>query len=340
MDTLKETLENFPKQFEWQPEIANADRSDKPRRQRDRSSDQSIGEEKIIVLGMGGSHLAADVLKTWAPYAERLIIHSDYGLPVLSESDLKSSLVVAVSHSGNTEEVLDGFNLAQKKGLLVAAVSCGGQLIETAQKNSRPYVPLPDAKVQPRLALGFHFRAILKLMGEEKMLNETKELAGTLKVGDFEKLGQELAEKIKDKIPVIYSSARKSAVAQIWKVKFNETAKIPAFFNTIPESNHNEMIGFTGSSLAKEIAERFFFMFLEDSYDQPQNQKRITATAEIYRDKGFDVETIKLSGLNHWHKIFSALVLADWISFYLAESYGIDPEKVPLVEEFKKQIAS
>ena len=322
---FEQTLENFPKQFEWQPEIDNAEKL--------------TPKEKIIVLGMGGSHLAADVLKTWVPYAERLTIHSDYGLPALSESDLKQSLVIAVSHSGNTEEIIDGFNAAQEKGLAVAAVSRGGKLIELAKGNSAPYVLLPDSNIQPRLALGFHFRAILKIMGEEKTLNETSDLANTLKPNEFENEGRRLAEKIKGRIPVVYSSAPKYPVAQIWKVKLNETAKIPAFANAVPELNHNEMAGFDVSTANRELSEKFSFVILEDKYDHPKNQQRLAALAEILEARGLDAERIHLQGQNHWHKIFSALMLADWTSYHLAELYGVDPEDVPLVEDFKNRLA-
>lgn len=319
---FKDNINNFPKQFGWQPEIENADKLE--------------AKEKIIILGMGGSHLAADILRTWTPYAEKVNVHSDYGLPPFTENDLKKSSVVAVSHSGNTEEILNGFNEAVKKNLAVAAVAAGGKLIETAQKNSGPYIILPDSNIPPRLATGYHFRAILKIIGEEKILAETKELEETLKPEETESYGHELAQKLRGRIPVIYSSAKKFPVAQIWKIKLNETAKVPAFCNSLPELNHNEMIGFNNSPETKELSQKFTFIFLEDIYDYPQNQKRMLATAELYRKKGLAAETVKLSGQNHWHKTFSALLLADWITLYLAEYYHHDPESVPLVEEFKK----
>ena len=318
-------LLNFPKQFEWQPEVINAQKL--------------TPKERVVVLGMGGSHLAADILKTWAPYAEKLTIHSDYGLPLLPEVDLNKSLIIAVSHSGNTEEVLDSLKLAQENGLATAIITLGGQLIEFAQKNSLPYITIPDSAVQPRFALGFHFRAILKIMGEDGVLSETSELARTLESKKNENEGQILAQKIKGRVPVIYSSTRKSAVASIWKIKLNETAKTPAFYNVIPEANHNELAGFADSAMAKELTGKFFFIFLEDSYDEPQNQKRIMAMADLYQSVGFSVEKIKMAGLNHWHKIFSTLLLADWTSYYLAELYGLDPEKVTSVEYFKKKLA-
>lgn len=321
---FKDDVNNFPRQFEWEPQAENGDGL------------RSL--EKIVILGMGGSHLAADVLTTWAPYAGRIIIHSDYGPPPLVENDLKKSLVVAVSHSGNTEEVLDGFNEALSKGLNLAAISSGGKLIELAQKNSKPYIIIPKGNLPPRLATGYHFRAILKIMGEEETLAETKDLAKILKPQETELGGRELAEKLRGRIPIIYASAKKSPVALIWKIKFNETAKIPAFCNFLPELNHNEMAGFNDSPETETLSQKFTFIFLEDGYDHPQNQKRMLATAELYRKKGLVVETIKLSGQSHWHKIFSATLLADWITLYLAEYYRHNPETTPLTEEFKKSI--
>ena len=319
-----EDLKNFAKQFEWKPVIENS---------------TGFGvREKIVVLGMGGSHLAADLLKTWTPYVTKIKIHSDYGLPALSDQDIKNSLVVAVSHSGQSQEVLDGFNLALEKGYAVGAISAGGELIKLAQKKSVPYILIPDSKIQPRLATGFYFRALLKIMGETARFNETEKLTGNLRPAEFELRGKELAKKIKGRLPIIYSSAKKSALAYIWKVKFNETAKSPAFYNVFPELNHNELAGFEVSSVAGEFVQKFFFIFLADSYDHPQNQKRMAATAGLLEKAGFLTETIQLAGQDHFHKIFSAALLADWASYHLAQLYGVDPESVPVVEAFKKTI--
>ena len=318
-------IKNFPQQFSWEPQIENTGDLKKL--------------EKAVILGMGGSHLAADVLRTWTPYAERIIIHSDYGLPPLAEDDLKKSLVVAVSHSGNTEEVLGGFNEAIKKNLAVAAVASGGKLIELARHNTKPYIIIPDLNIQPRLATGYHFRAILKIMGENAALEETKTLAQTLQPQALEQEGRRIAERINGRIPIIASSTKKAAVAQNWKVAFNETAKIPAMVSAIPESNHNELAGFLGWFAGQELSKKFIFIFLEDGYDHPRNQKRMALTADLYQKAGLAVEKIKLAGENHWHKIFSALLLANWASYRLAELRGDNPEETNAIEKFKQMMA-
>lgn len=321
---MLETIKNFPKQFAYRPEIKNADKL-KP-------------AGSYIVLGLGGSHLAADLLAEYQPEKD-IIVYSDYGLN-LPEKVLQNSLIIASSYSGNTEEVIDGFQIALEKKLNVAAVTVGGKLLELAQKNNLPYIQLPDMNIQPRSALGLSLKAILKLLGDEKTYAQTETLAESLKPEELRAAGQELARKLKSHVPIIYSSRRKYSLAYNWKIKFNETAKIPAFANALPELNHNEMTGFDAISSTKSLSEKFYFIFLKDSkYDHPKVVKRMEILEKLYRARGHRVEVLELSGLNHFHKIFSSLTLADWTAFYLAQDYGVDPEEVPMVEEFKKLIA-
>jgi hypothetical protein len=60
---------------------------------------------------------------------------------------------------------------------------------------------------------------------------------------------------------------------------------------------------------------------------------------KLYHDRGFKVEIVLLQGKNDIQKIMNALILADWTAYHTAKLYGVDPEQVPMVEEFKKLIA-
>ncbi|MEK7599022.1 MAG: bifunctional phosphoglucose/phosphomannose isomerase [Patescibacteria group bacterium] len=319
--SAEKAIIEFYKQFEYEPVIENAENLQ--------------SKEKWIICGMGGSHLAADLLKIFQPRLE-IIIHFDYGLPEMSAEDLNQYLIIASSYSGNTEETLDSFGEALKKKLSLAAISVGGKLLESAKKNSIPFVQLPDTGIQPRFALGFSLRAILKLMGDKKNLAETQKLARLLDNQFCQKAGQELAQKIKGCVPVIYASRKNKAIAYNWKIKFNETAKIPAFYNIFPELNHNEMTGFDAKETTKSLSDKFYFIFLLDSGDHPRILKRMDLTSELLKKRGYKVEILELAGQNSWHKIFSNLLIADWTTYYTALNYGTEPEFVPMVEEFKK----
>ena len=149
-----------------------------------------------------------------------------------------------------------------------------------------------------------------------------------------ENQGKELASKIRGKTPVIYSSPKYKPVAMIWKIKINENAKTPAFWNFFPELDHNEMVGFTNPQ------GKFFIIMLKDSEDDPRNLKRFDATSKLLREKGVESEIVEMHGNNVFSKMFSSLNLADWTSYYLALEYGQDPTPVDMVEKLKKILAS
>jgi glucose/mannose-6-phosphate isomerase len=134
---------------------------------------------------------------------------------------------------------------------------------------------------------------------------------------------------------VIYASNRNYSIAYNWKIKFNETGKIPAFCNVFPELNHNEMTGF---DIRDKLSENFHFIFLHDSADYERIQKRMYVTAEQLKERGFSVEHIDVQGISPLSKIFSSLVFADWASLYVAKQYGREPEDVPMIEELKKRL--
>lgn len=320
---MKQAFIEFQKQFAYNPTIKN--------------KQKYKVAKKYIVLGMGGSHLAADVIKNVKPDLE-IIIHKDYNLPALSDRELKNYLIIASSYSGNTEEVVSGLKLAYKKKLNIIMIATGGKLIKFAKANQLPYIQVPDFGIQPRSALGFSCRALLKAMGQNKLYKETNALAKTLKGKNYEARGKKLAKALKNKVPIIYASETNFSLAYNWKIKFNETGKIPAFYNVFPELNHNEMTGFDVATKTKLLAKNFIFIFIRDDKDHKQIQKRMDVVAKLYKKRKLPVINLKLVGKNKWQQIFSNLLIADWASYYTSQGYGLESEQVPMVEEFKKMI--
>lgn len=321
---MPDAIKNFAKQFSFEPNIENAG--------------ELARLDKFIVCGMGGSALGAQILKVWNPYLD-IVIHKDYGLPAMSEEELQKRLIIASSYSGNTEETLDAFNQAMQKKLPIAALSIGGKLLELAKKYAVPYVQMPDTGIQPRSSLGFQVRALLKMMREEKGFSEAGELSHSLNPLALEERGKTLAQELAGSVPVIYASTRNLPIAHNWKIKFNETGKIPAFYNVFPELNHNEINGFDVKPSSKALSEKFCFILLPDREDHPQIQKRMQVLKKLYEDRGLRVKVIPFEGSSVFLKIFSSLVLADWTAYYTGKGYGLETEEVPMVEEFKKLIA-
>jgi len=291
----------------------------------------------LIICGMGGSAIPGDLLISYlensltqkAPIPIK--ISRTYHLPSLAN---KNSLIFICSYSGNTEETIACFHEALKLKATIVAFSAGGEIKKIAQENIVPWVRtkinLPN--FQPRYAATYVFAAMLGVLTKIKIFDILEKLP-KLESRLLEVEGEDVAKKIIGKTPIIYASDRFKIAAKNWKIKINENAKTPAFWNYFPELNHNEMVGFTLPQ-----AKFFSVILLDEENDHPQIIKRIYITKNLYQKKDIETQIIKLRGKNFLEKMIFALVLGDWVSYYLALEYNQDPISVKMVEDLKKRL--
>lgn len=301
--------------------------------------------ESLTVSGMGGSALPVNLLQAYInsltdakPF--NIYINRYYSLPVHAKQ--RNSLNFVSSYSGTTEETISSLEEIHSLNLPFVGFSSGGNIEELSKKYGMPHVklPVPYPNYQPRMGTGYFFGAMYQTLVNHGLIpdNSSEIISSAGKFNDFmdsyEQKGKELAGKLKGKTPVIYASSNFLATAMVWKIKLNENAKTPAFYNFFPELNHNEMVGFTNPQA------NFMIIMLKDSSDNPRNLKRYEVTAQLLKDKGIDSEIINMDGENAFSKMFLSIILADWASYYLALEYDQDPTPVAMVEELKKILIS
>jgi glucose/mannose-6-phosphate isomerase len=289
---------------------------------------------EVVVCGMGGSALAAEFLRSGG-VGWPISINRDYGWP-RPPAKLADALLVLSSYSGNTEEVLDVARLAAAEGNLnVAVISAGGQLLELARGERWPHVVLPEGW-PPRLALGYFLQALALLVGDRALLAGLGVVSlSTSRAADE---AANLVEALGNRVPVIYSSSRNLAAAYHWKIEFNETGKLPAFYNVLPELNHNELSGLDPQSPVADFARRLHFIFLTDEGDHPRVKRRFQALGELFSRRHLAVSRVNLSGAGRWEQLLQNYLVSVWTAFYLARRAGVDPVSVPMIEDFKKLI--
>lgn len=297
----------------------------------------------IEISGMGGSSLPANILRIYINevYMKRSKKNKAFGIYQnrfyhIPHEAYNNCLNFFASYSGNTEETVSSLKEAIENKLPSIGLATGGKILELCQKNNIPCVVLP-AGIQPRYATGYFFSAILQILVNVGLIDDTHgllELANHLEknIERLEQEGQGIAKKLVGKTPIIYSSTSFKSLAMIWKIKINENAKTPAFWNFFPELNHNEMVGYTLPQ------GKFHIITLLDKNDHPQNIKRMRATAELLKKKGVETEIIEMANDNVFNTIFNTLILGDWVSYYLALEYGQDPTPVDMVEDLKAQL--
>lgn len=319
--SLEQTLGRFNEQFDWDPVIIN---------------ESALGTfSSYLVSGMGGSHLGAWLIDRFGS-GKDILIHRGYGLP--AAHDLDRRLCIASSYSGTTEETIDALDTALSAGLSSAVIAKGGALIERAHEKSIAHIVLPDAGLEPRMAIGYSMLALARLMQDRVLEDAIRSAGKAVDPHASKEAGAALAERLKGKIPLIWASHHNLPLAYIWKVKFNETSKIPCFCDYFPELSHNEFTGFDVQDSTRSLASQLVVVMLHDANDHPRIQKRMQLSSDMLGERGIGVEHVTLSGTG-FAKAFDAALLADWAALPLALHYNVPNPETPLIAEFKKRMA-
>lgn len=329
---MREAVLGLPDQLRW---AASLDPGEIP------------AADTVLVAGMGGSGISGDVATLLAGEAGTFCtVHKGYGLPAWAQT--QRPLLVAVSYSGNTEETLSVVEEAAAAGLEGVAVSTGGRLAEVAAAHQWPHLQVP-AGLQPRAALGYLAGTVARVLeaagaapAQGPALTEAAavaaELLGPDLTGPAAGLSADLAEGLGDRIALIYGGQGLGAVAaQRWKTQLNENAKWPAFWNVIPELNHNEIVGW--GAIPQLTRRDVGIISLRDRGEPARVGRRFELTAEIIAADVGIVGEVSSQGQSILARLISLLVVADALSLELAARKGIDPLPVEPIDKLKRSLA-
>ncbi len=280
--------------------------------------------DAIVLIGMGGSGQVGDIilnLKSELGIKIPVLVWKDWGLPTIK---YKNPLYIFISFSGNTEETISGISNAKNKAL----VASGGKIMQIAKKQKLPIAYFSNNEIKPRQAGGILFFAVTSLL--KKYFPEIK--INNLEIKNWEKRGKSIAQKIKNKIALLYSSSENYYLAYNWKTRLNETSKTPAFSGIIPEICHNEIEIFENNGFKKQS----IVILFEDKNDRQEIKKRMEKVKKIFTAKKINFLIIKTESRDKSENAFNSLVLADWVSYYLAKGQKINPAQTKLIDALKK----
>jgi len=305
---------------------------------------ESIKYDSLLVMGMGGSGVAGDVLSLLSNEVsiKNITVRKSYSIPKkISE---RKPFCLFISYSGNTEETISGLEVAIKNNLDWAVISSGGKLMEYALEHNKEYIKIPPG-LQPRAAFGYLTQAVCKIVDVVESTNFLKELRDA---GDYlnEILNlkedseifikaKNLANQVNKKTCVIYGGTELSElVASRWKTQINENSKSKAFIGSIPEVHHNEILSWDADLEGSKS--NFVLIFLRDDTENPQIVKRFNLTNELLQEKVqiFNIEP--KSKDTTLIKLLELVLLGDLFSISLAGELKMIPEDIEAIENLKK----
>lgn len=306
-----------------------------------------ISIEKIVVLGMGGSGIAADVVKEYLNDQNKtsMEVIRDYNIPAYADKD---TLVIVSSYSGNTEETLSAFRQAISKKSKIVTITTNGKIAELSKSLNIPLYQF-HYDTEPRQAFGFSFASILGILNKLALINiddnefkETithlKKLQSLLKpdVPFASNQAKELAKHLHNKIVVILGGGILKPVARRFKTQLNENSKQVAFWEELPEACHNFIAGLEFPS---KLSDNIFVLLLSSQYDHPRIKLRQNVILEILNQKGIPNEELIINTApSKLSEVLSFIFLLDYASYYLAILNKIDPKTIFNIKYLKKKL--
>jgi len=315
---------------------------------------QDTNIENIVICGMGGSGIGGELVKNIITdqLKKPLIIVRDWRPP---KTINKNSLVLLVSYSGNTKEILSCAEIVLQAKAKIFIITQGGELKKFAQKNKLPIFNF-QYKAPPRASLSYLLMPILVVLEKSKFINlknlqinhnlklltkfnqlfypQTPTFSPTSRTGlaNEKNIAKHLAYFVFDHLPIIVAPTNLSGVARRWKTQFAENGQNFSFFETEPEIFHN----FVESRFPQRLKDDFVFLILENLQKQIKSKKSLIEFEKLLEKECIRWKKIPQFGENIFTQILSLVLLGDWISFYLAMLNQVDPTPVRQIDAIKR----
>ncbi len=298
-----------------------------------------IMPSNIVIGGMGGSAIGGDILTSllFRRASVPIYVNRNMFLPRFANA---STLLFIVSYSGNTTETVNMMKEGIQRGCKIIAITSGGEIKRLAKKHGTGMVQIPNG-MAPRASIGYLFAPILTILSRMKLYDLEVEIMESVRVlGEIDKKtsqyvrfernpAKKLAVQLKDSIPIIYGHTVYGVVARRWHTQLNENSKVLSWWGSLPEVNHNEIVGWN----LDERGKHFKIIILRDNEEDASLEKNIKGIKKIAKCAG--IIDIHSKGTTYLSRIMSTIFMGDMVSFYMAILGGVDPSPVEPITTLK-----
>ena len=145
-----------------------------------------------------------------------------------------------------------------------------------------------------------------------------------------------LAKELDERIPVVWGAEGIGATAAArWKTQFNENGKMPAWWSSMSELDHNEVVGWT-----EPFGSAHAVIALRHEAEDPEIAARFPLSLQIAADAGADTHEVWATGRSSLARLMSLIALGDFTSAYVAIRKGVDPTPVDVIQRLKAALVS
>ncbi len=294
--------------------------------------------QNIVITGLGGSGIGGTIISELISDSCNvpILICKDYFLPAFVNAN---TLLIVSSYSGNTEETLSAMQQAIGKKVQIVCVTSGGKVLELAKQHQFDFIEIPGGN-PPRSCIGYSLVQLIKILvskgfADKKLFADLEKSITLLdkEVISIKTEGQKIAEKLVNKICVIYSLGTCEGAAVRFRQQINENSKMLCWHHVFPEMNHNELVGWTTKN------DNLVVVTFHTSFDYARTKKRYDVCKPIFAKYSNAVIDITAKGESKLEQFLYLINIGDWISCYVAELRGIDPVEVNVIDHLKGELA-
>jgi glucose/mannose-6-phosphate isomerase len=294
--------------------------------------------QNIVITGLGGSGIGGTIISELVSDSCTLpiIINKDYFLPAFVN---ENTLLIVSSYSGNTEETLSAMQQAISKKAQIVCITSGGKVLELAKQHQFDFIEIPGGN-PPRSCIGYSLVQLIKVLVAKDFADKTlfSDLEKAIALLDKENAAikiesQKIAEKLLNKITVIYSLGTCEGAVVRFRQQINENSKMLCWHHVFPEMNHNELVGWT------EKNDSLAVVTFRTSFDYERTIKRYEICKELFTKYSHSVTDITAKGTSKVEQFFYLINIGDWISCYIADIKNIDATEVNVITNLKNKLA-
>lgn len=306
-----------------------------------------VQAKTILITGMGGSGMGGALVRAMLPNSKLpIILWQDYGIPGWVNKD---TLVIAISFSGNTEETLDSFRQAASQTDKLVTIAQGGELDILSRKYKTCHYKI-NYVGQPRSSFGFIFTSVAAIFNKLKLLEvsnddfqeamilakaQLKKIDATVPTGNNQ--AKIIAKKLVGKIPVVFGSGNLGEMARRWCNEFGENSKSAAYYQIIPEMNHNTL---NGVEFPKDLKNMIYCLILQSRFDHERNRIRQDVTMQVLQKNRISYESIMMDpSPTAFCEMLLFTLLGAYVSYYLGVLYDSDPSTIKVVHFLKEKLS-
>jgi len=222
------------------------------------------------------------------------------------------------------------------------AITSGGKLGQSAAKAGYPVLAVP-AGMPPRAALGHLFSTLLVCLerlgvceSQRRGLEEAVRLMRSRRSSWMGK-ARTIANQLDGRLPIVYSTSRMlDAVADRWRCQLNENAGVLCHTSSLPEHNHNEIVGM---GRPDHPGRHVVVVALLDRETHPCTRFRLESVLDITNQAYQLAVRLESEGRSRLARIFSLVMLGDFVSIEVARRQGKDAMDIKRIDELKRRMA-